>query len=210
MLNLKNQVVFICGRYTVFSEAEIIEMHAIIEEIGRKFGSEAIKTGEIFPTNVAPVLTLNDNRLAPYPVSWGFPRWDGKGTIINARSETALEKRMFSKSLLTRRCVIPSTGFFEWLHVDGKAQKDKFLFCRPGKRMLFMAGMIDTFKGADGVARDTFVILTTGANASMSPFHDRMPVILSPEERENWIADESFMRLVLARKGPELIWEKAG
>ena len=199
-----------CGRYSVFTEAEIIEMQSIIAEVSARFGPEAIKTGEIFPTNIAPVLTLNDNRLAPFPVSWGFPRWDGKGTIINARSETALEKRMFSKPLLTRRCVIPSTGFYEWSHMDGKAKKDKFLFRCPGEQILYMAGMVDTVKGKDGVARDAFVILTTGANTSMSPFHDRMPVILTPDEREDWLDSESFMRLVLAREGPELAWEKAG
>ena len=205
------EVITICGRYTVFTEEEIIEMRAIIDEIGRRFGPEAIKTGEIFPTNTAPVLTLNDHRLAPLPVAWGFPHWDGKGRpIINARSETALEKRMFSKPLLTRRCVIPSTGFFEWSHVDGKAKKDKFLFRRPGEKMLYMAGMVDALKGKDGVVRDTFVILTTRANASMSPFHDRMPVVLSPDEREDWLDSDAFMRLVLARDGPELIWEKAG
>jgi len=199
-----------CGRYTVFAEEEIIEMQAIISEVSARFGPEAIKTGEFFPTNTAPILTLNDNRLAPRPVVWGFPRWDGKGTIINARSETALEKRMFSKPLLTRRCVIPSTGFYEWLHFDGKTKKDKFLFRRPGESMLYMAGMVDTFKVADGAARDTFVILTTAANASMSPFHDRIPVILAPDEREEWLGDDGFMRLVLAREGPELAWAKAG
>ena len=199
-----------CGRYTVFTENEILEMRVIIEEISRNFGPQAIKTGEIFPTNLAPVLSRNESRIAPRPVAWGFPRWDGKGTIINARSETALEKRMFSRPLLTRRCVIPSTGFYEWAHMGGKAKKDKLLFCRPGEPMLYMAGMMDTFKGADGFARDTFVILTTGANASMSPFHDRMPVILAPHEQEDWLDSEAFMRLVLAREGPELSWEIAG
>ena len=63
-----------CGRYTIFTEEEIIEMRAIIQEVSQKFGDDAVATGEIFPTNTVPVLTLNNNRLAPRPVSWGFPK----------------------------------------------------------------------------------------------------------------------------------------
>lgn len=76
--------------------------------------------------------------------------------------------------------------------------------------MLYMAGMIDTFTDIDGKANDAFVILTTAANASMTPFHDRMPVILSPDECEDWINSDTFMREVLAREGMELEWKIAG
>jgi putative SOS response-associated peptidase YedK len=125
--------------------------------------------------------------------------------IFNARAETALEKRMFSRPLLTRRCVIPSVGFYEWAHTDGK--KDKLFFRLPENPMLYMAGMIDTFKLPDGSSQDRFTMLTTAANASMRPFHDRMPVILAADERESWVADDRVMRYVLAREGPELVWE---
>lgn len=214
-----------CGRYTVFSEEEITEIRAIIAEVNRKFGDGAISTGDIYPTNMAPILTLEGNRLAPRPVSWGYPRWDGKGVVINARSESALQKPMFSKPLLTRRCVVPSTGFYEWAYESvlqpqisllpvehkpsNKEPKAKLFFRRPNEPMLYMAGMINTFKDKDGTAKDAFVILTTGASDSMSPFHDRMPVILSPNEREDWIRSESFMRDVLKREGTELEWRKA-
>ena len=63
-----------CGRYSLFTEEEIIEMQAIIAEVSARFGPEAIKTGEIFPTNTAPILTLNDHWLAPRPVAWGLAR----------------------------------------------------------------------------------------------------------------------------------------
>jgi putative SOS response-associated peptidase YedK len=210
----------ICARYTVFTEDEIIEMRAIIDEVSRKFGDGAVKMGEIYPTNIAPILTLEDNRLAPVPAAWGFPKWKGPGVVFNARRESALEKPMFSKPLLTRRCVIPSTGFYEWTLEDnlepqlsllpsdnttkGKGTKAKLLFRRPDDQMLYMAGMINTFGG-----EDAFVILTTDANASMTPFHDRMPVILSAAEREDWIHSEAFMKKVLARECPELVWTRA-
>ena len=90
-----------CGRYTVFTEDEILEMRAIIQEVSRRFGDDAIAKGEIRPTNNAPILTLDGNRLVPQPVSWGFPKWDGSGVVINARSESALQKTMFEKPLLS-------------------------------------------------------------------------------------------------------------
>jgi len=214
-----------CARYTIFTEEEIIEIRSIIDEVSRKFGDRAVNTGEIRPTNTAPVLTLEDNRLVPCPVSWGFPRWDGKGVIFNARSESALQKPMFSKPLLSRRCVIPSTGFYEWAAAsvfgqqisllpaenapNAKEPKVKLFFRRPDESMLYMAGMINTFQDNGGKVKDAFVILTTAANASMSPFHDRMPVILSPSELEDWISSETFMRQVLARVGSELEWKIA-
>jgi len=214
-----------CGRYTVFTEDEIIEIRSIIAEVSRKFGDGAVSNSVINPTNNAPVLVLDSNRLTPCPVSWGFPRWDGKGVIFNARSESALQKPMFSKPLLTRRCVVPSTGFYEWAFesvlnqqisffpsekkTNSSGAKVKLLFRCPSEPMLYMAGMISTFTDRDGNLKDTFVILTTAANASMSPFHDRMPVILSPDEREKWISNETFMREVLTRKGSELEWKIA-
>jgi putative SOS response-associated peptidase YedK len=220
-------VIVLCGRYTVYSEEEIIEMNAIIAEVSRKFGDGAVASGEVFPTNIAPILTLETGRLSPVPVSWGFPKWDGKGVVINARSESALQKPMFSKPLLTRRCVIPSTGFFEWTYfrerdqqmslfsipetpLSAKDSKMKLLFNIPGENMLYMAGMINTHSDKVGNLRDAFCILTTVANASMSLFYDRMPVILMEHEREDWLESETFMRIVLAREGPNLEWRQAG
>lgn len=214
-----------CGRYTVFTEEEIIEIRSIITEVSQKFGDGAVNTGEIFPTNNAPVLVLDNKRLSPFPVSWGFPRWDGKGVTINARSESSLQKSMFAKPLLTRRCVVPSTGFYEWTlksvlepqlslfpveqKPSAKEPKIKLYFRSPGESMLYMAGMINTYSDKDGKPKDCFVILTTAANEYMSPFHDRMPVILSKNELEEWISSEAFMRRVLEREGCELEWTRA-
>lgn len=214
-----------CGRYTVFTEDEIIEMREIIAQVNRMFGDGAVATGEIFPTNTAPVLALEHGLVAPRPVPWGFPRWDGKGVLINARCESALDRPLFAGPLLARRCVVPSTGFYEWgapnepdpqttLFGDAPApakrgRKTKLRFRLPHESMLYMAGMIGTFPDRDGRARDAFIILTTAANASMAPFHDRMPVILAANEREAWLRSEAFMRRVLSREGAALEWRAA-
>jgi putative SOS response-associated peptidase YedK len=200
-----------CAHYVLFTEQEIMEMRLIIEEVGRRFGADAISQGDMYPKSVAPILAMEDGRLSPRPVTWGYPKWDGKGVIFNARAETALEKQMFSRPLLTRRCVIPSVGFYEWAHTEGNPKKDKLFFHNklPDNPMLYMAGMIDTFKLPDGSSQDRFTLLTTAANASMRPFHDRMPVILTSKECESWVMDDRVMRRVLARGGPELVWKKA-
>jgi putative SOS response-associated peptidase YedK len=193
-----------CARYTVFTEDEIIEMRAIIAEISGHFGSDFVRTGEVRPTNHAPILIWEGGRMTPLPVRWGFPKWDGKGVVINARAESAKQKPMFKEPLRKKRCVIPSTGFFEWAHVDGKQKKDKYLITEPGKGMLYMAGIVDTFKGKSGRHEDAFTILTTAANSSVSQLHDRMPVILQSDELEAWLRDGAFVDTVLERVGPAL------
>lgn len=215
-----------CGRYTVFTEAEIIEMREIIREVGRRFGDDAakaLKTGEIFPTNIAPILGIEGNHLAPRPAKWGFPKWDGKGSIINAKAETVQKLPTFNNSsavyrqqppvfrspIMEHRCVIPSTGFYEWKHVEGVKKKDKFLLRLPGSEMLYMAGIANVFKDESGQPYETYCILTTAANNSVSVVHDRMPVILMPDELDKWLADNGFMNRVLARDGPELVLSAA-
>ena len=199
------------------------------EIVAGEDGHADIIRGEIFPTNVAPVIKRDGVEV----VKWGFPHWKNTSVIINARSETALEKKMFGKPLRERRCVVPSSGFYEWGHKSDFSQgnaglpgyeslfgnevphgsmesrsknkrKSKFLLRQPEENMLYMAGMVSTFRDAFGEEYDAFVILTTVANDSVSPIHDRMPVILAPDETSLWVQDDRFMEYVLLRPGPEL------
>ena len=170
-------------------------------------GAQNLAIGEVFPTNIAPVISVDDISagLKALGCKWGFPHWKGSGVIINARAETALEKKMFRAPLLSRRCVIPSAGFYEWSRAGGGKKKDKYLLRLPEKRLLFMAGMINLFPDENGEMYGAFVVLTTTANPSVSPIHDRMPVILAEDEKINWLRDEDFMEYALYRPGPELI-----
>jgi len=166
--------------------------------------------GEVFPTNIAPVITRDGAAdIGVYGYKWGFPHWKGAGVIINARAETALERKMFCKPLLERRCVIPSSGFFEWSRATGNNKKNKYLLRRPGERILYMAGMVNIFRDASGSEYSAFVILTTAANDSVAPIHDRMPVILAQDERDYWLNDNKFMEHALYRPGPELLPQMA-
>ena len=237
-----------CGRYLIEDEAyaDILQilhdLNAAQDRINMdnlsSVGSVAMSEleqgefmrGEVFPTNIAPVI-LQESVEA---VKWGFPHWKNSGVIINARSETALEKKMFGKPLGERRCVVPSSGFYEWGHSSnlsgnmslfdngdlpgsgirnrssGSKKKDKFLFRQPEENMLYMAGMVSTFRDALGEPYDAFVILTTAANDSVAVIHDRMPVILAPDEAALWVMDNAFMEFVLHRPGPELSVMRVG
>lgn len=172
----------------------------MLETIDVQYKGPNIAKGEVFPTNIAPVIAHG----GVMAVKWGFPRWKGAGVIINARAETALDKSIFRKPLLEQRCVVPSNGFYEWSRENRGNKKDKYLLRRPGETILYMAGMINVFRDAAGCDYNAFVILTTAANGSVAPIHDRMPVILAPDEKNHWIGDEAFMEQVLNRAGPEL------
>ena len=119
------------------------------------------------------------DRPVPQLLTWGFPGFKGQRTIINARAETAPDKPMFRKCLEQRRCVIPSTGFYEWA-----ADKQKIRLNLPGDRALYMAGLYNEFAG-----EPRYVILTTAANESISDVHNRMPVVLPRDRITEWIDD---------------------
>lgn len=183
-----------CGRY-YFEDLSHIEWDRLLQEI-----SEDYKQGEIFPTNQVPIIT------GPETIeisSWGFPNFrTPKGTVINARSETAQEKPMFRKAFSETRCVIPTNGFYEWdqnqLSAEGK--KQKLLFLEEGKKDLYLAGLYRYFDG-----ENRFVILTKASNDSIEPFHHRMPLILEPEEIEDWLLNTEMAQAKIYDEGPRLM-----
>ena len=194
-----------CGRYSVLTEEEMIEIREIITEVAHKYGdTDGMSTGEIYPTNIAPVISKD----GPVLMRWGFPMYGKSGVTINARSESALEKTMFSAALKARRVIIPTSGFYEWSHEGGKS-KDKYLFRLPDKEALYLAGLHTNYVLPDGTREDRYVILTTGANESMEPYHNRMPVYVAREEINDWVADPQATKEILNREQPELRAAKA-
>ena len=185
-----------CGRYSLFFDDEYNhEISEMMKLIKSKYGQMAVKSGEIFPTNTAPVLIEQNSTVTPVPYKWGFPNFRNKGVIINARAETAGEKKLFKDSLLNRRCVIPSTGFYEW-----DKSKQKYLFNIQGSNALYMAGFYRFFKD-----EPRFIILTTSANSSVSSIHHRMPVVLEKQQIEDWITDTDKAVSILHNTPPSLI-----
>ena len=204
---LYSEVIILCGRFNF--DGDTVDLRDIIDELNKKYGYDTVKTGEVFPTNTAAVLVNNGGVVQPLPFIWGFPKWRGPGVIINARAETAREKPMFRRSLERRRCVVPSSGFYEWQQMEGKKKKDKYRFNYPGQDVLYMAGIWNTCTTADGSEYPAFAILTTAANESVSAIHDRMPVLLNKDEQTLWLTDNSFVDFALTRPGLELVHQPA-
>ena len=188
-----------CGRYYVDDEDMIIEMREIIVEINRKNNGQAdareVKTGDIYPTYDAPVLGEDGASL----MRWGMPM-HGR-SIINARSETAAEKYMFAVALKGRRIAVPTNGYYEWMH-EGKKTVGKYLFNVAGQGMVYLAGLWSIYTLPDGTQRPCYAILTTAANDSMAPYHDRMPVYLRGDECATWVRDSGATRDILHRSQP--------
>ena len=192
-----------CGRYSLYTEEQDKEIMRIIKSLDERYPGNEMKKGEIYPTNTAPVICRMDGEIRPELSTWGFPRFGAaKGVIINARSESAGERPMFRKSLHGRRCAVPSTGFFEWTQ---QGEKIKYRFNLPDSRVLYMAGIYNEFKD-----ENRFVILTTGANHSIADVHNRMPVILTERNVEDWITSEDFTLAYIQTVMPALRRELAG
>lgn len=180
-----------CGRYEFVIEQNS-EIRQIVEGIQRKYGTGKWSPGEICPTAMAPVLVSTNRTLTPVLMKWGY--YLPGSLIINARAETAAVKPLFRGSLETKRCLIPSTAFYEW-----DAFKRRFRFSLPGNDILYMAGLY-----THRVDEDCYCILTTAANSSMKPIHDRMPLVVAGENAKRWLLDNTETKKILAMVPPLL------
>ncbi len=175
-----------CSRYSLTAPPEAVRAYFATGNV-----LEFPARYNIAPTQPVLVVrrTLSGER-EQYLVRWGLiPSWvkDPRDftTLINARSETAAEKPSFRGAIRHRRCLVPATGFYEWTGKPGTKQPHLFR-PRDGGLMAF-AGLAEHWAGADGSELETMAILTTSANTTMEPFHDRMPVILTPEHFDAWL-----------------------
>jgi putative SOS response-associated peptidase YedK len=144
--------------------------------------------------NVAPTQPVAAARLGPHGgrelalLRWGLvPAWsaDPRKGFINARAETAAAKPAFRSAFRQRRCLVPADAFFEWK--SGGGAKQPFLFRRRDGAPFAFAGLWERWQGGGGEALETCCILTVSANEVVAPVHDRMPVILRPEDFGPWL-----------------------
>ncbi|MDW7657833.1 MAG: SOS response-associated peptidase [Bacillota bacterium] len=196
-----------CGRYYIEQEEDLAEMRQILEEVNRRFQEteviKAMRTGEIAPSHVVPALRLQQKDGARQVIAdlfqWGYPRYQGSGLVINARSETAVEKPMFRQAVQNGRILLPANAFFEWQHNDASKKGVKMKLSLADEPTFYMAGLARFFKepGPFGLRLLRFVILTTAANQSVLPIHDRMPLIVPRQSLRSWLEDDGVAARLL-------------
>ncbi len=178
-----------CGRYALeATKRELWERYMLGE-----MAEEIEERAEIFPTNTTPLI-MPGNELVHH--RWGFMEPFAKRPLINARAETVLEKPTFSQPFRTARCLVPATAFFEWEKIGEEKLKRKISVA--DIPIFSMAGILKTYQDENGKAFTAFSIITTDANEQMHAIHDRMPVILEPE-------DEAFY--LDQKADPNLVWK---
>lgn len=107
--------------------------------------------------------------------------------MINARSESVHEKPAFRHALKYSRCIVPASGFYDWWHMGDK--KIPHYFCMADNSLMAFAGLWERWKEQENEdPLETFTILTTTANELVTKVHDRMPVILKPDEYGLWLS----------------------
>ena len=176
-----------CGRFTLRASAsEIAEFFELMRDLVE---CDAPRF------NIAPtqsILAVREASTGREPVRfrWGLiPSWskDTKmaASMINARAETVAEKPAFRSAFRRRRCLIPVSGFYEWQR-DGKAKTPHLI--SPRNAALFgFAGLWEKWQAPDGELVESCTILTTSPNELMATIHDRMPVILTPNDFGVWL-----------------------
>lgn len=172
-----------CGRFGLFAPKE---------DLSERFGADVAFDYEprynIAPrTGIATIRNTDQDHVVEQ--EWGLlPHWaddtDEKPRPINARSETATEKNMFKYAFEERRCLIPSDGFYEWQGERGSKQPYRVYL--KDNEPFAMAGIWNRWE-ENGESLETVAILTTEPNEVMEPIHDRMPVVLEPEDEEAWL-----------------------
>jgi len=184
-----------CGRYVQRTDAKKLAKEFKVAEV------PAVEPRyNIAPTqDVLAVHETPDGREMAF-YKWGLiPSWAKDKSmgarLINARSETVAEKPAFRQAFKQRRCIIPADGFYEWQKTDGR--KQPFFFRMRDERPFGFAGLWERWEGEGGEVINSCAILTTEANEVLRPVHDRMPVILHPDDYELWLgADARELGLV--------------
>jgi putative SOS response-associated peptidase YedK len=180
----------LCGRFVRKSTITVIEDEFDIYEVQWAFEPSY----NIAPSqDIACVIGNGGNRLVKF--RWGLvPFWAEDPSIgykmINARAETLAQKKSFARVFKTQRCLVVADGFYEWRKLtDGKRKIPMYVHLRADRPFGF-AGLYENWKSKDGKLLQTCTIITTQPNELMMSIHNRMPAIITPNERNVWLNKE--------------------
>jgi putative SOS response-associated peptidase YedK len=177
-------VIPMCARYVITSPPDAIRA---------LFGYSELPNFppryNVAPTQPIPIVRLVDGKRSFALVRWGFiPAWvkDPKkfSLLVNARGESLRDKPAFRNAMRRRRCLVPADGFYDW---GGTPRRPYFVRTKNAGGPIAFAGLWETWTGPNGEEVDTATIVTTAANRTLAPIHDRMPVIVAPEAFNLWL-----------------------
>ena len=225
-----------CGRFFVEGESENELLARMIAEAERRqqaiTGESSIAKGEVFPAStVAAMAVGKTGDIGIFPMVWGFHLQPNNKLIINTRSETALEKPLFKKSMLERRCLIPCSWYFEWKTRDaqqslldgmpslqiqaagqitkGKAKnpaKIKYAIRPKAPGLIYLAGI---YRYEEDQKLPVLSILTQEPAPEIAFIHDRMPVIFSDRNHGAWLDQSADPMEVLKQCEKEMAYRAA-
>jgi len=171
-----------CGRFSIISNSKSLAEHFDLVKSG-----EYISSHNVTPSSDIPVIRTNDGQRELANCHWGLiPHWakDTKIKPINAKAETITEKPFFRSSYKNKRCLIPANGFYEWK--GSKGHKQPYYFKLEEDKLFAFAGLWDHWENEDKII-ESCTIITTSANEVMKPIHNRMPVMLKPDNYDKWL-----------------------
>jgi putative SOS response-associated peptidase YedK len=193
-----------CGRYAINQTGRNLSAALAVEWATDE---PVLPRFNIAPQTDVPVLRVRrDGSRALDSMRWGLvPSWAKDPLIgrrmVNARCESAPSSGAFRWPLERRRCIVPASGFFEW---TGRARQRMPHWLFPAEAdLIFMAGIWEVWRSApEAPALRSFTILTAEANEDVASLHDRMPVLIRPEDRETWLDPATPPEVYLAMLRP--------
>lgn len=190
-----------CGRYALTLSVQTM---AQVFQAQPANDLPVVPDYNICPTDQVPVVLNLEGQRRLRPMRWGFvPSWyqslSGGPLLFNARAETLAEKPAFRDACRQRRCLLIASGFYEWER-RAETRLPWYVFRRDGAPMA-LAGIWQYWGGATPVA--TCAIVTTAANATLAPVHDRMPLILDPQGWPLWLGEAGHGAARLMRPAAE-------
>lgn len=181
-----------CGRFANSAKPEQVKREF---KVGRLNPELFQPRYNIAPTQLINVVLQGKDARILTQLKWGLiPSWSKDPTVgsrmINARAETLEEKPSFREAFESRRCIIPASGFYEW-HKTESGAKQPFYFYLKEKELFGFAGLWESWIDRQtGEELETCTIITTEANETVAPVHERMPVILDSAFYDRWLDTE--------------------
>ena len=200
-----------CGRFILTSPGkDMQDQFGLLEE------PELTPRYNIAPTQMVVVVRFDQKTTVKQfeMLKWGLvPFWAKDASIgprlINARCETIGQKPAYRAAFKSRRCLIPTNGFYEWM--KEKEKKQPYLIRLADESLFAFAGLWEHWKGPDGSTIESCTVITTEANDLLRPIHDRMPVIISRKDYDSWLnpemlCQETFQSLILPYPSHEMVF----